>query len=76
MLVLTESMLSLSRDFEILSNIYIFIKKEVQSILRKKGHETQCFNYGGSTVQGIERRPNNELWANSDARKGGEADGF
>jgi hypothetical protein len=36
----------------------------------------RCFNYGGSTVQGIERRPNNELWANSDSRKGGEADGF
>ena len=45
-------------------------------IITKKGHTVKCFNYGGSTVQGIERRSNNELWANSDARKGGEADGY
>ena len=51
-------------------------EKDVQQNLKNKGHEMQCFNYGGSTVQGIERRPNNELWANSDARKGGESDGY
>lgn len=27
-------------------------------------------------ILGVERRPNNEIWANSDARKGGAPDGY
>jgi gamma-glutamyltranspeptidase / glutathione hydrolase / leukotriene-C4 hydrolase len=63
-----------------LSPSYVEVERgfssDIQELLKLKGHKLKCFNYGGSTVQGIERRPNDELWANCDARKGGEPDGF
>lgn len=40
-----------------------------------KGHTISGFR-GGCVVQAIERRHANELWAVSDARKGGAPDGL
>jgi hypothetical protein len=40
-----------------------------------KGHTISSFR-GGCVVQAIERRHANELWAVSDARKGGAPDGL
>ncbi|CAF3511685.1 unnamed protein product [Rotaria sp. Silwood1] len=45
--------------------------------LRKRGHNIQCGMYGGSIVQGIEwRKQENQLWACSDVRKGGAPSGI
>ena len=43
--------------------------------LLAKGHTISSFR-GGCVVQAIERRHANELWAVSDARKGGAPDGL
>jgi hypothetical protein len=43
--------------------------------LLSKGHTISSFR-GGCVVQAIERRHANELWAVSDARKGGAPDGL
>ncbi|CAF3237470.1 unnamed protein product, partial [Rotaria sp. Silwood2] len=43
--------------------------------LLAKGHTISGFR-GGCVVQAIERRHSNELWAVSDARKGGAPDGL
>jgi hypothetical protein len=43
--------------------------------LLSKGHAISGFR-GGCVVQAIERRHANELWAVSDARKGGAPDGL
>ncbi|CAF3225729.1 unnamed protein product, partial [Rotaria sp. Silwood2] len=45
--------------------------------LRKLGHNIQCGMYGGSIVQGIEwRKQENQLWACSDVRKSGAPSGI
>ncbi|CAF3485941.1 unnamed protein product [Rotaria sp. Silwood1] len=45
--------------------------------LRKLGHNIQCGMYGGSIVQGIEwRKQENQLWACSDVRKSGAPNGI
>ncbi|CAF2972356.1 unnamed protein product [Rotaria sp. Silwood2] len=45
--------------------------------LRKLGHNIQCGMYGGSIVQGIEwRKQENQLWACGDVRKNGAPSGI
>jgi gamma-glutamyltranspeptidase / glutathione hydrolase / leukotriene-C4 hydrolase len=63
----------LSPNFVEIENGFDF---ELQDSLRSKGHNISCFSFGGSVIQGIERKEDMQLWANSDARKGGETDGF
>jgi hypothetical protein len=50
----------------------------VHRFLRAMGHDTNCFESGGSVIQGI-HRPNEaaaEINAYSDPRKGGLSDGL
>ncbi len=49
-------------------------QKEIRDSLQKKGHKLDGLE--AAVSQGIEKRPNGELWANSDYRKGGQADGY
>jgi len=39
------------------------------------GHQFKCFGFGGSVIQGITKRSNGRIEANSDFRKGGISDG-
>lgn len=51
--------------------------KTILQQLKSKGHNIQCGIYGGSIVQGIEwRKDDNHLWACSDIRKNGAPDGI
>ncbi|CAF1231369.1 unnamed protein product, partial [Didymodactylos carnosus] len=50
---------------------------QILSQLAKRGHKINCTAYGGAVVQGIEWRDDaQELWANSDVRKGGAPNGY
>jgi len=55
-------------------NFFCFFENVVHGLLTK-GHTISSFR-GGCVVQAIERRHANELWAVSDARKGGAPDGL
>lgn len=48
---------------------------ETTKLLRLLGHNTSCFEYGGSAVQGIYRKNLDDIFAYSDPRKGGMPDG-
>ena len=55
----------------------MFFLKKIQNFLRNLGHNSTCFEYGVSTVQGVSRLNENSLiQANCDARKGGQPDGL
>lgn len=62
----------LSPDF---AQIEAEFSEEIQDELRRVGHHTMCYNYGGSVNQGIQRR-GNRILAYCDPRKGGEPDGI
>ncbi len=50
--------------------------KDLQTVLQAKGHKICGLSYEETVCIGIERRPNGELWANSDYRKAGDVNGY
>lgn len=50
-------------------NITKLIIKNIEDLLKDKGHKTKCFNFGGSTVQGVQV-VDKSIYAYSDPRKG------
>ena len=47
----------------------ILFFKDIIRFLKKRGHQTNCFAYGGSVVQAVQKK-NGRVFAFSDLRKG------